>query len=344
MPNEWISVDGGNSFIREEPAEEGNVWQNAEAYAVAPDGAKIFAAPSQKGDGWKYSWQLVSDDGTKRNPEPPEGSEGVSFCYSTGYFYAVNEYQDEYTIYQIDPSDGKIKSLMELTSPVSCVAASENILCVLQPEGVILYDMEKEDIAEKQDSLLSEYLAPAADIFRQTIYDRKASLYLNGNFAYILTREGLVRHELYSDSFEQLIDGSMCSIGNSAHYFCGMAVNGEAGKEEFLILFSDRTLLRYRYDPEAEINQDVLRVYTVNEETEVRKLVAAFRGEHPEIQIKYETGVNPQYGGPYEDALRSLATELAAGTGPDILFMDELPYHSYVEKGALLDLSDFGRN
>ncbi len=40
------------------------------------------------------------------------------------------------------------------------------------------------------------------------------------------------------------------------------------------------------------------------------------------------------------DAIRTLNTEVMAGEGPDILFMDGLPVNSYIEKGLLADVSD----
>lgn len=42
-----------------------------------------------------------------------------------------------------------------------------------------------------------------------------------------------------------------------------------------------------------------------------------------------------------EDALKKLNTEIMAGTGPDLLVLDELPFDSYVDKGMLLDLTDY---
>lgn len=340
--NEWLSEDGGESFAKEAAVGTGNVW--ADEFAAAPDGARILAQMEQNGEGWQYIWHLVSGDGTKTGLTPTEGSEGVRFFYGSGYFYAINEYQGRYTVYQVEPAGGRMKSLMELSSPAYYLAAGEDMLCILQAEGAMLYDLVKGDIADKQDAALSDYLLPMTDNFRQELngtIECQSCFYLKGDWVYILNRDRLVRHELYGDSFEQVIDGNMCGIGDSGHYFCGMAVGGEAGEEEFLILFSDGKLLRYRYDPEAAQDGEILRVYTAYENTDVRRLVAAFREEYPEIQIRYEVGVDPRYGVTYEDALRSLATELAAGTGPDILVMDELPCLSYAEKGALLDLSDF---
>lgn len=53
----------------------------------------------------------------------------------------------------------------------------------------------------------------------------------------------------------------------------------------------------------------------------------------------YEVGVKTGYGFTEQDALKNLATEVAAGNGPDILVMDDIPFESYREKGVLMDLT-----
>ena len=42
-----------------------------------------------------------------------------------------------------------------------------------------------------------------------------------------------------------------------------------------------------------------------------------------------------------DDAVKKLNTEIMAGTGPDLIVMDDLPINSYVSKGFLLDLTDY---
>lgn len=53
-----------------------------------------------------------------------------------------------------------------------------------------------------------------------------------------------------------------------------------------------------------------------------------------------ESGVSGGDAVTTSDAIRTLNTEVMAGEGPDILFMDGLPVNSYIEKGLLADVSD----
>ena len=64
-----------------------------------------------------------------------------------------------------------------------------------------------------------------------------------------------------------------------------------------------------------------------------------FQREHTDVYISYEIGCAGEEGFNWEDALKSLSTQLLAGKGPDVLDLTGLPWESYAEKGVLLDLS-----
>ena len=67
--------------------------------------------------------------------------------------------------------------------------------------------------------------------------------------------------------------------------------------------------------------------------------ISLFRKKNPDVFVKQEVGILGEYGVTKEDAIKNLNTKLLAGEGPDILLLDGMPMDSYVEKGALLDLS-----
>ncbi len=41
------------------------------------------------------------------------------------------------------------------------------------------------------------------------------------------------------------------------------------------------------------------------------------------------------------DAVKNLNTQLLAGKGPDMILLNGMPADAYIEKGILMDLSDF---
>src|SRR5699024_8541890 len=59
--------------------------------------------------------------------------------------------------------------------------------------------------------------------------------------------------------------------------------------------------------------------------------------EHPELEVRYEVGM--QEGLEKEDVIKQLNTRLLAGEAPDVLILDGLPVDSMVEQGLLTDLS-----
>ena len=71
----------------------------------------------------------------------------------------------------------------------------------------------------------------------------------------------------------------------------------------------------------------------------LRQAIGVFQREHTDVYISYEIGCAGEEGFNWEDALKSLSTQLLAGKGPDVLDLTGLPWESYAEKGVLLDLS-----
>ena len=68
---------------------------------------------------------------------------------------------------------------------------------------------------------------------------------------------------------------------------------------------------------------------------------AGFQSQNPDSFISYEVGMPEGAAVTREDALKKLNTQIMAGTGPDLLIMDDLPIRSYVEKGLLADLTEY---
>ena len=96
--------------------------------------------------------------------------------------------------------------------------------------------------------------------------------------------------------------------------------------------------MKYTYDSNAP-EPVTLSVYSLYESDNIRTLIREFRKVHPEISVQYEIGYKEGSSLTIDDALKNIATEMAAGTAADILVMDDIPYRSYKAKGALMDLT-----
>jgi ABC-type glycerol-3-phosphate transport system substrate-binding protein len=84
---------------------------------------------------------------------------------------------------------------------------------------------------------------------------------------------------------------------------------------------------------------NILRVWALEDNTTVRQAIALFRDEHPDVEVKFEIGLDSK-GMTAEDALRALNIEILAGSGPDIFILDGLPIKAFIEQGVLHDLTD----
>lgn len=275
-------------------------------------------------------------DAGERLPLDPLAGDFVRFFYSGGSFYAAASGEAGVRYYRMDPATGETELLLESERLAYHIAEGDGLLYLLSSDGVVLYDLERKAAAEEQDSLLSEFVAGK---WGGTFAEVSVLCCPYKGGVYLLTRQGIYWHELYSDSVDRVVDGGLYSIGDTERAFTGMALLETEGEPEFLVLYDGKELMRYAYDADIPSVPEALRVYSVYEDSQIIRAVSAFRRIHPEIPVVYEVGMNESYGATVDDVLKNLATEIAAGNGPDILVMDDIPYESYVEKGVLKDLS-----
>lgn len=100
-----------------------------------------------------------------------------------------------------------------------------------------------------------------------------------------MTDKGLYRHTLYGSTVEQLIDGSLCSMGNSMLGLVGVLQMGDA----FWVAFSGGHLKQYIYDPTASaMPENLMRVWGLYADEDVERVVSAFAQSHPDLYITYE--------------------------------------------------------
>lgn len=345
---DMVCMNDGEVFEKAElpsaAVESQNASYASSCEAGTPDGSRILAEYPEGVQRYK----LVTADGREILLENINEGEYPHFYYGADYFYMCKGYE----IYQIDPSTGEMLFLTESAFYPLYLTADEDRLFVVHSSGVLLYDLQNKKVAEKQDETLSSLLAGKLELENSVTEGSPLLLYpcrtrssseshsSGGDEILLLIRSGIYSYKLYGGEPECILDGGMYSISDVDKEFAGMAVTeGESGRI-FYILYSDGKLMRYVMDETLPSEPECcLRVYSLYEDGNIRQAVSAFRKKYPELSIRYEVGVQPGYGMTEEDALRNLSTELSAGTGPDILVMDDLPIGSYAEKGVLEDLT-----
>lgn len=346
-----ISQDGGGTFREDENVPWAFVRPGDDRlFCVTPEGDRLC----RRGLGGDISWVLFTHDGRQLRLEEL-GEEAYCACCGGGYLYLNQGHR----IYRVDPTDGETEFFAESPVYPSYMAADSRFLYVVTYGiGLTLYEAETGRAAAEQDEKLSDFVAQS---YKNGLWYDFFILYPCGDSVYALTYQGIYRHELYGDEIRQMIDGGRCGIGDVSRYFRGMAVTEGKSGTEFWVCYSDGCLMRYvreaplapaagasmgTYDRMESVKEIqgveelfMLRVYSLYGDGNVRQAIHAFRQQYPDIYVRYEVGVDLNQGITREEALQRLEEELEAGTGPDILLMDDLPYEAYLEAGVLADLS-----
>lgn len=100
-------------------------------------------------------------------------------------------------------------------------------------------------------------------------------------------------------------------------------------------------ICRYYYDAELSTKTEkTLSVYGLYESRMAEAAVRAFEKEHPEVDVDYQYALGQGADGNPADYIDALNTSLLNKEGADVLFLDDLPVDSYIEKGILEDMTD----
>ena len=326
--------DGEISFIEDFVAE---IPEELKIVGIAAnsEGDRLIAW----GDETEWGASLFTKTGDRIAVSNIGNTEILYPYYCGGYFYISQSDR----VYQLDPSTGNVQLLLDgigVDEPY-CMASDGKLLYVVygsRGRSLVIYDLEKGAVAG-EDAVLEAFLKKSFIYRNSSPYGApyEALLYPAGENIYVLDNTGIYHHTLYGEDMELVVDGSLCTIGAVDREYTGMAVvDGE--KPVFLVSYADGRVMQYTHYPDAP-EPVTLRVYSLYESDNIRTLIREFRKAHPEVAVQYEIGYKEGSSLTIDDALKNIATEMAAGTAADILVMDDLPYKAYKKKGALMDLT-----
>lgn len=159
-------------------------------------------------------------------------------------------------------------------------------------------------------------------------------------YLFFVTNEGLYSAVPGGSVTELLVDGKRTSLGGPA--FSPIALTG-GGDGSFYVLAMDggaALLYRYYYDETVPTEPDkTLRIYSLREDETLQQAASLFQKDHPDYAVDLEIGMTGEDGITEADAIKTLNTQILAGSGPDVLNLDGLPLESFQDKGILSDLS-----
>lgn len=310
---------------------------------MAGDGtaAVVYDPATDDGD-YLPVLKLVLPDGTQV-PVEMELTEDEKYVTQVaagddGSFF-VNTFRSIFEVKQ----DGSSKKVITPDDKASWIWVKDNFLIMdndwEESDMPLIYDLGTGEYIE--DEVLSDFVAESYSdrYYNGTIY---CSMYLlpgADETVYVAGKNGIHRHVVGGNMMEQIVDGSLSLLSNPAYSITSML---QLGEDEFLVLFANKKLIRFTYNPDVPaVPENMLTVYSLRENDAMRQAVSLFQSQNPDTFVSYQIGMGEGDSVTREDALKKLNTELMAGEGPDLLVMDDLPLSSYVAKGMLLDLTDY---
>ena len=304
----------------------------------------------------EYKYAFIDAEGSIHDISLDEISESAEEeseddeMYYGGYYYYTFKFanngdivfsNDNGMIYQLDPASGEMKNEFVLDdSYINAFVTLGDSLLVLGDTSVKEYSLESGKELGNIEALESEVL-----------YENNSKFYGISNIfsdddktIYYSNTTGLYKYELGSKEVEQIVEGTLSSIGDDNMYIrafvvgkdntflaCGQDYNShEGGTSIIKFIYSADT-------PKTPENQ--ITVYSLYEDYNIRQNIVLFQKANPDIYVKLETGISGEDAVTESDALRTLNTEIMAGKGPDIILLDGMS-ESYLEQGLLEDISD----
>lgn len=340
-----VSEDQGTTWNTETPdwlADYQEHWISS--MCMAPDGtvALTYYVGDSNSDDPDFRLVLILPDGTQVPVEAdfPEdemyfrqivmGDDNRIFASSFGAVYEVFR-------------DGNAEKILTLDVNPSWMWVKGNLLFIDNEweldEAPIIYDLDKEEYVA--DEALTDFVG---ENYKDRIYngtDYGAMYLLPGDdgTVYITGKKGIHRHVIGGNMMEQILDGNLSLLSNPDYWIIDML---QLEDNVFLGLFTGGKLIKFTYDPNVPaVPENMITIYSLREDANIRQAVSLYQVKHPDVFVSYQIGMGSGDAVTREDAIKKLNTEIMAGEGPDLIVVDELPFDSYVDKGMLVDLTDY---
>lgn len=311
------------------------------ASAIAKDGTiAIVGMDKIEGteDAYDYNLYIFNTDGTTKQIEvelPDADSSLRTLAFDEqGTLYAFASRCKN--IYKVDVSAGTAEKFLTLDDTTDLMECRDGILMCMTFEKVFLYDLEKKSFLE--DEVLDSFVDDTYNGLSWMGSGYTAYAFLGADKTiYVAGDKGLHRHVIGGGTVEQVIDGSLSSLGDPTNSIMAMTMND---RNEFFAAYNNGKIVKFAYDATVpSVPNDKITVYSLTEDDLVKQTISAYQTQYSEMFIEYQIGMD-EGGITREDALKKLNTQLLSGSGPDILMLDGINIDTYAEKGVLMDLSD----
>lgn len=334
--------------IWKQPSEDNKYVSVDTDFELTPDGgAAVYLGLGNREDisgedGKSLYYQL---DNTGKITQIPYESSSVNYALKygpDGNFYIM---EDDFTVKRLDTDTGETEIIVD-TNPRPRIfdTVGDTLYSVSGDNDLTVYDLESVE-SLPQDEGLAEALKQSG-VSASVSYARRgeAVVFAGGTdeeTMFFCNHEGLYRHTKDGSVTERVIDGGLTSMSQPDLGFISMEV-AEDDDIYLLTCYNDEyKLLKYTYSEDIPtVPEKKIKAYSLYENPELLQAIAIYQKQNSDVYISMETGVTEQDAVTVSDALRTLSTEIMAGSGPDLLVLDGLPIASYIEKGLLAEITD----
>ncbi len=373
----YVDAQGGSKGKDRSWEKNANIHVKYEV-GVADNGAAVFAyTPNFWNDEelealWlsgdiRYLYYYVDEKGQKQALEPhgegyQKGTNLNTFAFSPeGELYAASADR----MYRIDVESGETDGLFATSRQVKSIVFADGVMLAADGEKAYFYDLTEERLLDGS-GVLDEFLkSHSTSGLVMAVSDRGSNVKLmednaedgagaavggkadisgtnagddsgNAHILYMACRTGLYRYILGGSVIEQIADGQMTALGDTQRDPLALQVldNGE-----FRVLFGGNYMVEMYYDETLPARPSrELTVYSLEESGWIRYAGQLFPKEHPDVLVRYETGMDGDNAFSKEDALKNLNTRLLAGEAPDVIMLDDMDIEQCADKGVLKEL------
>ncbi len=315
--------------------------------ALSKDGG-IFAVssmPTEDPDAFLHKYHYVTPEGEVRELDG-ETSLGADFYAFKADFTAAGNVilLGVNSLVEISMEDGSLVRTYDDGS-VQGFGLAGNLLISIVDGTLHYYDTETgepvsdesaltQQVASREENLYLTSTSSWPIVFAQQ--EEKGILYADRSGLYLYNKGGSV--------VEQLIDGSLVSIGSPMVSFLDMAAGPDGA---FYLAAQDYgsgepvgKIFKYTYHEDVSaVPSTELDVYMLEDDAFMQQVAALFQKKYPDIYVNLQTGMTGDNAVTETDAIKTLNTEIMAGNGPDVMVLDGIPDGTYVERGMLEDIS-----
>ena len=206
-------------------------------------------------------------------------------------------------------------------------------------DAPVIYDMGTGEYVE--DDVLTQFVDKnySGRYYNGSDYGTMILMPDDDGTVYTVGNKGIHRHAVGGNMVEQIVDGNLSILNNPDYHIVSML---QPEENVFLVFCSNRKLIRFTYDPNVpSVPENLLTIYSLEENDNIRQAISLYQTKNPDTFVSYQIGMSKGDSVTRDDAVKKLNTEIMAGTGPDLIVLDDLPISSYVSKGLLLDLTDY---